>query len=555
MSKDEFTNAISLGSPRAKEFLVFAAVCLVLGSLPVRAQVTATWTGSSGGSWSTPSNWGGDTAPGSTTGTTDADTAIFNTGATVNVDSGRNLLNIDFGGATTSTLQGGSLLLSGGGTIASLGDSANANRAGFNPVINTPITLEGTATFTDTTGLTLMEFGASASITDAIATTLTLAGSNSSTTHGNGAGYDDQSFDTIAGNITDGGGSLSVTMQGSNIWALSGTNSYSGATTVQAGTLEFVNRSSLYNANTAQWTGSRIIVQSGGTLALGYGGTGQFTAPDVASLLATASVNGGFENGSSLGLDVSYVASGTATYAGNITDLNGGANILGFTKLGGQTLVLSGNNSYTGETNVDYGTLNVGSANALGDGGAITFNNGILQYSAANAVDYSSRIVNSTDFIDIDTNGQTVTFASGLAASNVAGLLKTGSGTLVLTNVNAYSGTTVVSAGELDLDSLSGPAVPGDLEVNAGTLTFLSGNQLTSAAPLVLEGGIANIGATIQNAGTLELYGGSLTGTTGTFVASTFYEMVSGSSSANLAGTATFNKVGTGTVILSGTDS
>jgi len=66
-------------------------------------------------------------------------------------------------------------------------------------------------------------------------------------------------------------------------------------------------------------------------------------------------------------------------------------------------LTLSGSNSYTGLTALNAGTLNLGSANALGGGGSITFSGGTLQFSASNTADYAAGIVNSTSRIGLDT--------------------------------------------------------------------------------------------------------------------------------------------------------
>ncbi len=67
---------------------------------------------------------------------------------------------------------------------------------------------------------------------------------------------------------------------------------------------------------------------------------------------------------------------------------------------------------------------------ALGNGGDITFTGGTLQYATGITQDYSSRIVNSTSAIIIDTNGNDVFQASQLALSNTGGLIKEGDGIL-----------------------------------------------------------------------------------------------------------------------------
>ncbi|NDC75995.1 filamentous hemagglutinin N-terminal domain-containing protein, partial [bacterium] len=82
---------------------------------------------------------------------------------------------------------------------------------------------------------------------------------------------------TFEGTIQDTNGSPgSLIKTGSGKLTLSGTNTYTGTTTVDAGTLTFANRQSLYNSNvdsmtTDRWTADFITVKAGATLALAVG--------------------------------------------------------------------------------------------------------------------------------------------------------------------------------------------------------------------------------------------------------------------------------------------
>ena len=93
--------------------------------------------------------------------------------------------------------------------------------------------------------------------------------------------------------------------------------------------------------------------------------------------------------------------------------------------------------------------VNAGSAGALGSTGTLSFSGGTLQYSAANQTDYSPRFSSAaSQTYSVDTNGQNVTFATGLTGSD-GNLIKFGPGTLTLSGANTYTGSTVVNAGTL----------------------------------------------------------------------------------------------------------
>ena len=124
----------------------------------------------------------------------------------------------------------------------------------------------------------------------------------------------------------------------------SGTNTYSGSTTVSAGTLQVATINLLPGYNSA----GSVTVTGGATLAVNYGGATDWTQGNVDTLRTYAT----FSSGSYLGFDTTN-ASGGATYGSSITGSPG----YGLTKLGSNTLTLSGADTYTGATTVSAGTL------------------------------------------------------------------------------------------------------------------------------------------------------------------------------------------------------
>lgn len=160
--------------------------------------------------------------------------------------------------------------------------------------------------------------------------------------------YSSSADQILSGNITGTGTSrLIKDTSDSSILTLSGTNTYNGGTTVSAGTLVFRNTAAKPGANTHAFA-------AGTTLGLGVGGAGFFSATDITNAFAGNMVgnlsNVTVSTTTNIGIDTT---NGDFTYADDIV----GDPTRGLTKLGENTLVLSGNNTYTGATTVSGGTL------------------------------------------------------------------------------------------------------------------------------------------------------------------------------------------------------
>ncbi|MDA9116452.1 hypothetical protein N9K66_07965, partial [Planktomarina temperata] len=118
------------------------------------------------------------------------------------------------------------------------------------------------------------------------------------------------------------------------------------------------------------------------------------------------------------------------------------------------TLTLSGNNTFSGGTVLNSGSLNLGSPGALSTVGTVIFNGGVLQYSPSNQTDYSGRFSTASNQVyKIDTNSEDVTFSAPL---NSAGTLleKIGEGKLIFSDLSRFTAggfTTTISGGDLVL--------------------------------------------------------------------------------------------------------
>jgi fibronectin-binding autotransporter adhesin len=174
----------------------------------------------------------------------------------------------------------------------------------------------------------------------------------------------------------------------------------------------------------------------------------------------------------------------TLTMDAKITEASGVENL---TKTDVGTLILNGANTYTGTTFINGGTIVAGvndvaaTSGALGNGGNIDFGSGTLQYATGVTQDYSSRIVNSTSAIIVDTNGEEVLWDTALANTNTGGLTKEGSGLLRIQATSDYDGATTINGGTLRIRNVTGSTgwKPGAININNGSTLQFTGSQQT----------------------------------------------------------------------------
>ncbi len=406
-----------------------------------------------------------------------------------------------------TTISAGTLMMSGLGTLGSTSGALTVNGG----ILDLDGTSQSVGNLTGSGGTILNN----------------AAGTSATLTIGTGNGTGGNYFGVIEDNSNSMFGTVALTKTGTGTITLSGANNYSGATTINGGTLQFAKEVALYNNTPAKWTATNLIVASGATAAFNVGGTGEFTAGDLDTLLALGTNSGGFESGSFLGLDTTNAVGGTFTYGSIIANPNSGANILGLTKLGAGTLVLSGANTYTGGTNINAGTLMLSGSGTLGaTSSTLTVNGGILDLDGTNQGVGNLTGTGGTILNNMTGTSVTLTIGNGngtggnyvgvIADGNgTMALTKTGTGTITLSGANTYSGGTNINGGTLDLGSLGALGSSGTISFGGGILEYSASNTTDYSgrfsAAANQEYSIDTDGQNVTFATTLTSVGGSLT--------------------------------------------
>jgi autotransporter-associated beta strand protein len=514
-----------------------AGTAIALGNATTAGGTATGVVGLAGGSLTV----GGNIVRGATTGTSNA-TVTLN-GGSLNV-GGFNI-GASGAGAVTFNAQSGTLQnlgeLNGGGTL----DKTTTGT----------LTLQGTNTYTGLTQVsdgTLALSGGSAVIDSGAISVLGGATLqlNSSETIGslNGVGGANLQSNaltvgsgTFSGSITGAGGQLTKT--GSGTLTLDGSvgNTYTGLTTVSGGVLA-LNKSSGVDAIAGDPISvgktPRDILVNGGTLRWDAGNqVGDSTSLRITSgtvdfnnfsetLFDLKNVGGtvNYGTGSVTITDPEWYAGSTNTVSGatsfGLLDIYGGTNTV---NAGGNLTVGSMGNlrflqnaAFTdGEGDPIAASPSVISLdlNGVGTAGTLTLASNV-SFGPATGVGApgtfdSSVSINSVggNLGQVDLGGANRTFDIGNSTASVdmsisAGIIngeitKTGSGTLLLSGANTYTGTTTVNNGTLVVNgSISNLA--GNVTVGAGAT--LAGNGTIGGDTTILIGGTHAIGDSITGA-------------------------------------------------------
>jgi len=221
---------------------------------------------------------------------------------------------------------------------------------------------------------------------------------------------------TLSGIIGGPGG---LTKSGAGTLVLSNANTYSGGTTLAAGTLRLENNRAL---------GTGALTTTGSVV-------------DYASGIAIANSIVVNSNATQI-----QVTTGSAIQAGVISELNGPRPI---EKIGAGTLVLTAANTYAGPTTITGGTLQIGNGSSSGS-------------LVGNIINNATFVINRSDNYIFDN-----------VISGTGAFQQNGNGATMLTAINSYVGSTTVNSGAL---IVNGSIASSNLTtVNAGAALGGSG--------------------------------------------------------------------------------
>ncbi len=444
-----------------------------------------------------------------------------------------------------TTVNSGTLSISAVGSIGStsgvfLGSTIAATLlyTNFNGSSSRPITVNGPG-------------GGTIQTNNSSAPTLTLSGSVN--TNGNPLTFDVGGTGAITASGTiSGGGSVTKTNTGTLI--LTGSNTYGGATTISAGTLQIGNLGTtgtlgagdvtdnaalVFNRTAGNLYSPSNVISGTGTVTVASGQvnlTGNCTYTGTTTINSNASLflgvntttgslnplsaivdNGGFGSQRSdtitQGIDFASVISGT----GRVTEASST----------GGTMILNGANTYTGTTVVATGTLQFNSIQDVGGGASAL---GAPTTAANGTISLGTNISAPANLVYVGSGNITnrVINLAGSTVASTAGLSQSGTGLLKFTS-NFTSTATVLKTLTLSGSTTGAAEIAGAIVNNSSTNT--TSVTKSGSGTWTLSGTSSYTGATTVTAGALVVTGN--TSSSATTVANT----------ATLAGTGTTDGV------------
>ena len=448
---------------------------------------------------------------GGTTGSISASSAVTNNGTLIINRSGTAVFNNAIAGTGSLTVNGSATLTLGGASAFS--GTTYIQRGTVKLASSTALGSTTASVVIGSAGQvgTLDLFGQSVSI-GAVSAAGTVANqiiTNSSTLTDSVLGLNTAAGDmTYAGKFTNSTKKLGLTVTGGNALILTGVasaNTLTGVTAVRNGALKF-------GVSTAGLSVSQVVLGGNGTNGAvdvnGLGGSiGGLTLADASAVAANQFV--GNSGSVAAALTLTVPAATTVVFNGVIKDtLGAGSSTTGLTIANNATGIqaLTGNNTYTGATTINTGTLQIGAAGTAGSLGATAVTigaSGTLLYSRTDSTNFGSvTTITGAGAITVGT-GYTLNTGTTDGIFNTTGALNLGVGTAA-TTVSSFAVNANATIGSLNTATNT---------ASANTVTIATGKTLTTNAGLSLgyDAGAGTVptksNITVTGAGTFNVTG------------------------------------------------